>query len=745
MPGQNYLTISPSSISLTYNIFDNSLSGDNLITVQARYDSGGDFPSDDAFTVSGDSVFSFDDSDQSTYFRVEINSLNNPTVEGDFNYNVIVTGYNSGMQKTLIVSLKVVNTDTTPPAEKEYKTKYYIQRDNYFLLINELTNEDIISKEINGTVDFSYQNKNDLFEPIIASNLKLNLEDGQDIGLSDLYSEEEKQFQVLLYLNSKTLFIGFIKPDGIWEDYVSDRWFLSIQCIDGLSTLKNISFSNANGIVYSGKRSLLSVITDCISKTALNLSININCNLFYEGFDSFDNILDNVIINTERYFQNADQPMDCETVLKSLLTIFNCSLIQMDGEWWIFRTIDLDLNTSFSKYIDGVFAYNFEYEPNKSIGSQIDNFENFHCNKNQKKSIGASVQAFKISYEYGPANSVFRNPELKLDGSGLNIDGWSVTNVDSKVSRNENGYGLQAKTVDFNANIPVFLELNQSIDIQVGASFNLSINFTNDSSNITSASSFGLRFGVAIGDLWLQDNGEWSTNVSSIYIANSDPYTINVGNTPFLIFKGKGDANYTAQIKAPKSGALRIAIYRDSPPEDFLVVLQEGIFKINSIFLSGTNNGDIKGIDYTAQRTQKTSTVTKSDKTVYNGDSVSDLFVGTIYKYDSDTPTEKWYREGQIESKELLSINVEDNLRLSPRPMIIFEGDVYGFIPYLSVVLINNFDNKKFQFLNWSYSLDKNIIKTSLKEYSDDYLTDEDFRIDVRYNYGQQTKTTLLA
>lgn len=742
MAGQNYLSISPQSISLTYNIFDSSLSGNNLITVQARYDAGGAFPEPDSFNVVIDSGFVVN-SDIFTSFTVEIDDLNPPTTEGDFNYTATVSGDASGMVRTLLISLKVINNDTTPPAEKEYKTKYFLQRENYILLINELTNEEITPKEINGTVDWSYQNKTDLFEPIIASNLELTLEDGQDIGLNELYSEDEKQFKVLLYSESSVLFVGFIKPDGIFEDFVTDRWFLTIQCIDGLSTLKNISFSNSNGVIFSGKRSLLSVVIYCLNKTSLNLPININCKVFYEGFDGFQDILDNTIINTERYFQNADEPMDCETVLKSLLNIFNCTLIQQDGEWWIYRSIDMFEETLFSRYIDGLFDSNFEYYPTKTIGSHIDGFENFHCNRNQKKSIGASVQAYKISYQYGSSNSVFRNPELKLDGSGLNIDGWSVVNVDGKVSRNENGYGVQAKTVDFNSSIPAMLTLNQSIDIQVGATFNLSIDFSNEAKD--PESSFGLRFGVAIGDMWLQESGEWSTTSSSIYISNSNAVFHNLPDPQpdYYTFDGKGNANYTANIKAPKSGALQIIIYRDSPPTNPLIVVAEGIFRVNSIKLSGTNNGDIKGIDYTAQRTTRTSTVTKADKTVYNGDSVSDLFVGTIYKDDGDTPTEKWYRQGRTEAKELLSINAEDNLRLSPRPMIIFEGDVFGFIPYLSVVSINNFDGKKFQFLNWSYSLDKNIMRTSLKEYSDGYL--EDFVVDVRYNFGSPTKTTIIA
>lgn len=743
-PSFNLINVFPTQRSLNFDLATDVMSGNNFFLVSANYDDNDNLEVDD-YTIASPSIFLFTINGSEATFEIDLN--NAPTAVGVYSYNVTFTGVNSGRSKTANISLEVVDGSYVPPSDYVYKPKYFIERvyEDYRLDIFELVSPvDVLEpKEINGTVDFAYQNKTDLFEPIIASNLKLNLEDGQDIGLEDLYSEEEKQFKVELRKGGNVLFIGFIKPDGIWEDYVSDRWFLTIQCIDGLSTLKSISFSNANGVIYTGKRSLLSVVIDCLSKTSLNLPININCKVFYEGFDGFHDILDNVIINTERYFQNADQPMDCESVLKSLLTIFNCTLIQQGGEWWIYRSIDMFEETLFTRYVDGLYTENFIYFPNKIIGSQIDNFTNFHVNKNQKKSIGASTQAFKISYEYGPANSVFRNPELKLYGSGLNIDGWSVTNVDGKVFRNENGYGLQAKTVDFNSSIPAMLNLNQSIDVQVGASFNLSIDFGNFSDNITNASSFGLRFGVAIGDMWLQESGEWSTTTSSIYIANSDGYYINVGNTPFAIFKGKGNANYTAQIKAPKSGLLQIIIYRDSPPQDSLVVLQEGIFKINSIFLSGTNNGDVKGIDYTAQRTQKTSTVAKPDKTVYNGDSASDLFVGTIYKDDADTPTERWYREGQQELKELLSINAEDNLRLSPRPMTIFEGDVFGFIPYLSVVSINNFVGKKFQFLNWSYSLDKNTMKTSLKEYSDAYLTSEDFRIDVRYNYGTPTKTVL--
>jgi len=147
---------------------------------------------------------------------------------------------------------------------------------------------------------------------------------------------------------------------------------------------------------------------------------------------------------------------------------------------------------------------------------------------------------------------------------------------------------------------------------------------------------------------------------------------------------------------------------------------------------------------------KRISTVTKPNITLFNGDSVSDLFVGTIYKNDADAPTEKWFRLNDPNGtstglRELLSLNAEDNLRMSPRPMIIFEGDVYGYLPFISFIKIDGHEGKKFQPTQYSFNTANGILSLTSREFSSQYLEkDIDFRIDQQDNYGNETKVTIV-
>ena len=76
-------------------------------------------------------------------------------------------------------------------------------------------------------------------------------------------------------------------------------------------------------------------------------------------------------------------------------------------------------------------------------------------------------------------------------------------------------------------------------------------------------------------------------------------------------------------------------------------------------------------------------------KEVATGDSISDIYEGTLYKSDALTPTETWNRKGVTESKPLLQIMGEETLRLSQLPARVFSGDVFGYLNYLSVVMIS--------------------------------------------------------
>lgn len=731
------------SISLTYNLYDNSLSG--ISRLFATLLDLGDEPADNLIIdYYSDPIFIFTPNfleiERPFLLRkpidISIDDSLIDLVEGDYTYNMTLVSLYA-QDKIVTISLKVIDDSSAEPEPiKEYYLKYKLEHTDVDgnETLCEIQQLEYLGEviPIRGYVSHNYQSKTDLFEPIIASNIKLELESNLQLTLSDLYSEEEKEFRVILKRNNQVIFIGFIKPDGIYEDYVFDKWMLSIDAYDGLSTLKNLSFVNENGLIYAGRYNVKDIILNCIKRTGLNLPLNINCNLYYDTF-SGNNSLEETIFNTSRYYENASDPMNCEDVLKSTLQVFNLTIIQMFGEWWVYRSIDVSEDTIFSKYIGGIYDSDITLNPIVTIGSQIDDYDIIHCNSNQKKSIGASVQAYKVIYQYGNAKSIYQNPELQLSGGGLDIEGWGVNNFDGEVERQPSGYGLISKTLDDSYGDPTLLYLTQSIDINAGAVIKLIVQFGNYLVN-----TYGLRFAIGVGSKFFNlDNESWQDggHINTVLNATWDGYTYPGSGARRLT--GLGRATYELVLRAPISGPLVLTIYRDKHS------VAGGFFDVYSVDVVPNDSGNIKGREYTAQRKSKISTVTKQNVTVYNGDSVSDLFVGTIYKSDADTPTEKWYRGGITESKELLAINAEDNLRMSPRPMTIFEGDIYGYIPYLSLISINNFEGKQFQPINYSYQTNVNILKLSSKEFSNAYIPETDFTVAVKDNYGNEQNVSI--
>lgn len=682
--------------------------------------------------------------------------------EGAFNFTLKVNNEYATTEENVVSSLVAKNV-VDEPEEFEYKLKYFIQREKYRLNIyeNVLVGTVLVPVEVNGTVDLNYQERSDLFEPIISSSLKINLEASLTQTFEDLYNEDEKTFKVEVIKDSKTVFLGFVLPDTIWEDFVADKWILGITANDGLSSLKNVSFSQditdvqGNPLTFTGRLTAMNIINICLKKTGLNLPINVNCQVVYNGWVG-KSILSSIYLSTERYFQNETEPMDCESVVKSIMQIFNATLIFQNGEWWIYRTFDLVERNLVPRYVNGLWDSDTVGEFGEVLGSDINNFEIFHCNENQKKSISPAVQAYQVIYQYGTAKNVLANGGLVLEGSGLNIPGWTVnTGPDGLVDRGVRpgyNYGVRSAVRPLDPP-PIFLSLNQSINVTQGAGLDLTIKYRNDGEN-----SLYLNFAFSVFSggttYWYSIQiGNWQTayvtnRVDNFYQAYTGGAFVNMGGL---------DAVFNLKAIAPIDGQVAIHIIRNGHGPG-------GIMGVHGISLSASDD-NIKSTDYTGRRTEKKSTAVKPNVTVYNGDSGSDLFVGTIFKDDADTPTDTWNRyfayeqsggwvlDNVSEQKEVLEINAADNLRISPRPMTIFEGDFKGFIPYLTFLTIDGLKyddlgtlkDRRFQFLKYSYSFDKDETKSLFKEFMDMFsLFEDQYKVTIKQNFSNEARVTIL-
>jgi hypothetical protein len=156
---------------------------------------------------------------------------------------------------------------------------------------------------------------------------------------------------------------GFIIPDGCQESFTFAPYAISVNAVDGLGLLKNLSYVQNDGNFYLGKQSFIEVINACLIRLdspslVLNTCVNIYDVTMTQG-DSYDPFAQG-FVNAERYIKD-DQftPMNCEEVLRSILEEWTAVMIQSNGEWYIYRPTELALtgDLAFRKYLDGERVY----------------------------------------------------------------------------------------------------------------------------------------------------------------------------------------------------------------------------------------------------------------------------------------------------------------------------------------------------------------------------------------------------
>ncbi|UFK98823.1 hypothetical protein [Kaistella faecalis] len=617
---------------------------------------------------------------------------------------------------------------TSAPANPKYRAEYKsIDGDSIRLDIwdKDYTGEII---EIQGKARHAYSERKDIFQPVVPSTLDISLEANEDLTLTDLYSENERQFTVNFYRNNQIIFLGYLLPDGIWEDFVSNRWEISLNAMDGLSILKNLSFVTDEGNKYKGKITQFTALRQCLKRIGYELPINISNSLpTYEGFTGIDTVLKSVKMNADRFYQddNRRDLMDCDEVLKSILELYNATIIQMHGEWWIYRTIDVKGEMTFYRYENGEKTGDIVWNTELNIGSHIDQYPIFHVNANQKKSIIPSNQAFRVHYKYGTVRSLIGNPDIKTNGV-LSADGFSISSPEGAVINNPSGSGLIINSLF--TGIQEIIRVNPSPTVKLNDLLNVLINIRSGDKPLTA------HVRLETDNYFFKSNeGIWKSKtapddgfygfvvVDSVNI--NENIQINISLPPIL-----EDSNLLVILKI-YGGA---GNFTSSPT-----------VYIDSFDIVPNANGNLKGEFHTAQRMTRISSVTKNDKVVNNGDSISDIYYGTLYKENGE-PTQLWSRHDEVTGKPLLRIMVEDILRIAPRPMYYFEGDLYGYYPYLSKIQINNIPGV-FQVAKYSFDTVRNINKNTFIEYATEYLTEgTDFTYEPTLDHGAVTKVTIV-
>lgn len=648
---------------------------------------------------------------------------------------------------------------------------------------------------IQGKATLKQASVDSVLSPLRGMGLSLDLEASKDLDFTDLYSEKETEFKVFLYRNSVRLFAGFIKPDGLWQDFVRDNWIISLECIDGLGVLKNLRFVNPDGDSFVGYMTEEDIIYYCLNRTTLDLPINVKIGLSAVGqAETNKAITSKIRLNTERFYKDSEEDedkeiMDCEEILKSILEKYNAVIQQHEGEWCIFRPLDVFIpNTTlgsqgfnefyrYDRNAVGLITANgsvkkISKRTHYQLGSNINGFFPHHASENQRIEIKGAVSAFRVKFAYGLVASLLGNPKFLNNASG-----WDRGAGARSTFLPSGGIEWKPPINRLGWNSLSAYEYRRSSNLQVKKDDSLMLEVNGITSGFLRGFRFSMRLISSVGTYYLHNN-EWlagnligiTTEVGTYKDVTINCYDDNNNNYGAYLKLGTGvDENIRLQIAdIPEDGLIQLTIYRPSlevTPEEFIInesnndlsgvnftcgnIGAETYAKLYSFDLK-PNEGDREreGERHTAYATPAKSSDIEEPKEVFNGDLESDIYVGAM-KLSDGTNTTYWYRDGYFEREELLRIMVEDRIRLQNKVQKVFSGGVFGYLPSLAVIQINNLQGK---FLPTAYSWDskQDLCNFTMQEFYNDNLTSSedpgaDLLYDKSYDRGRVIKPTIAG
>lgn len=588
--------------------------------------------------------------------------------------------------------------------------------------------------EVNGRVFLDYADTKNPLEAIQGNGLRVELEADSTMTFSDLYSEEDRAFQVKYYRDSVLKFNGWLNPEGWFESYVIDKWRVSFDCVDGLSFLNDLSYVTPTGLFYVGKQSALEIISNCLFRTGIQQDILIDVAMVYTGLSTSLDVMDNVYFNANRFVKDdGDTIMSCEEVLRSVLEIFTACITTYNGQWMIYKP-----NQVFSLGNFTAFRYDYlgvELSPTKTattdiswtLGSDIDGYSPHHASSNQSTTNRKSLGAYRVNYKYGLVNFLVDNSTFVWSVGA--IPSWTIDSTTNLVEP-ANSVGIE---LTFDATSSVKNLTSDSVALSVDDQITYFIKYKIISGNFDEVPG-EFRWGqffykvvlVGASTYYLKNDGTWTLTDTTL-------------DSSILGFEVLKTVTKSSNDPLPIAGSIHVEIW--TPKQ---VGISDGVILLSEFNLSpleeDEDNKVVEGEFHTVERTTKPSANVEDTKEVFVGDNPSGIYVGTIYKTDEATTTSTWNRVGIVEEKPILQIMGEDSLRMQANIGRTFSGGVFGYFEKFSRPAINN-RTGNFIVTSYSYDTFNNFITATFTEIFGLELGDIDY--EVTYDYGKTVKPTI--
>lgn len=657
--------------------------------------------------------------------------------------------------------------------------------------------------DIDAAVSIRSNNPTYPLSPIRSQSLSVSVMANQNLTFFDLFTDKEQTFKVELYINSTLEFVGWIKPDGIYQDYVNKYWQVSFDVVDGLALLKNRAYDliYLDGVEQTppplhmiGRQLLIDVIKSCLYKTKLTHEIWGRCDIVPDEMiqDPSDNpsnksVFEMVTARAERYYDDnghkKGQAIDCYKVLESTLRMLGCVIQQHRGRWMIYRPhFEGWVRANPGAYATAVGSVGYALEwfvfdfANKNhirtestadvtvdIGSKIDGYTLHHINENQQMRLIGSNAAIQIRYNYGLLGTVNLNPELEWDSGGALKGDWVVAANNDIESKNSGEYRVEYRNQS-PGNVPVLNYPDEwqiktlPVSVQDGDQF--SVDVTYYSEGMFTGFHYAVRYETDDGDIFWWYRGFWNAGRpdnpknNKLRIVNSAGNELTCDHQP-----GVHTATFLTGAGYVRQAPLTFDFFEGDghfevfffapvishwPPElDLCYAPPESFAYLESVKISMSDDQYIdKGEIHTAWFDNWTASEVKDTMDVLNGDMPSDAYEGVIELLDGRN-TRHWDRlYSSIPDASLLQLAVVSAVQLTGTTRISFEGDVFGYIRLFSFITINNVPGI-FMPYEWSYNAATNV--TMLRMIQLNVAQDDPYEYERMIDYTDATRPKIKA
>lgn len=150
----------------------------------------------------------------------------------------------------------------------------------------------------------------DFYETVKASEANCSIFCTEQFKFTNLFTSQARKFRMDIFRNTVLYWRGYVVPDTYSEAFSAPPYHVDVKAVDGFSNLDNVPFLDDGEKQYTGRKSLLELITLCVNSLELDLTLSDWFDLYPEGGDEGVSALSQIYLNmSDLYLAYPDATM----------------------------------------------------------------------------------------------------------------------------------------------------------------------------------------------------------------------------------------------------------------------------------------------------------------------------------------------------------------------------------------------------------------------------------------------------